>query len=1098
MKSTWTRRIGPFFLLFIPALCLIGIGGYIFATSEISFQQQQLQANDAAAVNIASNALRQNLHSLSADIEFLGNMPRFRELLGTPTPDSLARTAEYFRIYMETHGIFDQIRWIDLSGKERVRVNFVNGHAQVAPEQDLQDKSQRPYYLQAAQTPVGAIYVSPFELNIEHEQVERPFKPVVRIAMPVVDFLHRRQGILIINYSGQRLLDLFLQAVGDKSDRLLLLNREGYWLHGLRQEDEWGFMLNLPTSLANQNPALWTVISHNASGKQLTDAGLWTWSRINPLEDVKTGLFKTATQRQIVGFYDYTWHVVMFMPNETLNDIHRTVWQKIAPPIGVMTLLFAILSGALTRSHVKIKQLNLDLAERANQAQAANKAKSHFLANMSHEIRTPMNAILGLAYLLEQSQLTDDAMELARKIRVAGRSLLGIINDILDFSKIEAGRLEVEHAPFRLTDVLDNLASIMSTSAGDKDIEVVINPPPIMIDQLYGDALRLEQVLINLIGNAIKFTAEGHVDLSVAVIDENQQQVTLKFSVRDTGIGITPEKQAEIFAPFNQADISTTRRFGGTGLGLTISRWLVEKMGGEMGVISVFGSGSEFWFTLRLDKAEGNLISAPKMSRLDVLIADDNPIARDALGNSATALGWTAHIVNSGEAALHHLLTRAATSPSASGRQIIVLDWKMPGMDGLATARAIRDSIKESVDPIIIMVTAYSREQLAALPDSKLADAVLSKPVTTSSLYNAVSQAMAAREGSDIDSTILVSHGQRLSQIRLLVVDDSDINREVAQRIFSAEGALVSLANDGQQALSWLQSHPGQVDIVLMDVQMPIMDGYEATRRIRRDPSLAKLPVIAVTAGAFKTQEDAARDAGMNDFIPKPFDVESAIALILKLSGRRSPIGAATTSGDSGLRANSTQPNAGVLNVEQGLAVWQDPTIYQQYLRKFAHDYANSAAEMGKLDRAAAAGLAHKLKGAAGTVALNSVAELAHEADRVLNSNENAEDILRRLQTALESALAAIAAYAPPPTKSADNSIKNVDVAMLTNLLVRTLQAFDTDNHLSVLPLLAELDQLLPADSLAPLHSAVENFDFRGGESAIKALATELNIILEK
>lgn len=1096
MKSTWTRRIGPFFLLFMPALCLIGIGGYIFATSEISFQQQQLQANDAAAVNIASNALRQNLHSLSADIEFLGNMPRFRELLDTPTPDSLARTAEYFRIYMETHGIFDQIRWIDLSGKERVRVNFVNGHAQVASEQDLQDKSQRPYYLQAARTPVGAIYVSPFELNIEDEQVERPFKPVVRIAMPVVDFLHRRQGILIINYNGQRLLDLFLQAVGDKSDRLLLLNREGYWLHGLRQEDEWGFMLNQPTSLANQNPALWTVISHNAIGTKLTDAGLWTWSRINPLEDVKTGLFKTATQRQILGFYDYTWHVVMFMPNETLNDIYRTVWQKIVPLIGLITLLFAILSGALARSHVKIKQLNLDLAERANQAQAANKAKSHFLANMSHEIRTPMNAILGLAYLLEQSQLTDDAMELVRKIRVAGRSLLGIINDILDFSKIEAGRLEVEHAPFHLSDVLDNLAAIMSINTADKDLEVVINPPPFMIDQLYGDALRLEQVLINLTGNAIKFTDEGHVDLSVAVIDENQQQITLRFSVRDTGIGITPEKQAEIFAPFNQADVSTTRRFGGTGLGLTISRWLVEKMGGEIGVISVFGSGSEFWFTLTLDKAEGGLISAPQMSRLDVLIADDNPIARDALCNSVTALGWKAYTVNSGEAALNHILAKTVTTPCPN--QVIVLDWKMPGMDGLATARAIRDSIKERGDPIIIMVTAYSRDQLAALPDSKLADAVLSKPVTTSGLYNAVSQAIAARDGNGIASTIAVSHGQRLSQVRLLVVDDSDINREVAQRIFAAEGALVSLANDGQQALNWLQSHPGQVDIVLMDVQMPIMDGYEATRRIRRDPSLAKLPIIAVTAGAFKTQEDAARDAGMNDFIPKPFDVESAIALILKLSGRRSPIGAATTSGDSGLRANSAQPNAAVLNVEQGLAVWQDPTIYQQYLRKFAHDYANSAAEMAKLDRAAAAGLAHKLKGAAGTLALNSVAELAHEADRVLNSDENAEDILHRLQTALESALAAIAAYAPPPTKSADDSIKDVDTAMLTDLLVRTLKAFDSDNHLSVLPLLAELDQILPVDSLAPLHSAVENFDFRGGESATKALATKLNIILEK
>lgn len=1096
VKHSWTTKILPFLLLFIPALALIAAGGYFFATSEIRYQQQQLQANDAATVDIAATALKQNLHNLSAEIKFLGNMPRFRELLDNPTPENLARTAEYFRIYMESHGIFNQIRWIDQSGNERVRVDFVDGHAQVLPSQALQDKSKREYYLQASRAPVGAIFVSPLELNIEHEEIERPFKPVIRMAMPVADSLDRRQGVIIINYCGQCLLDAFELAVGDKSDRLLLLNRDGYWLRGLSREVEWGFMLNQPTSLANLDPALWAAISRNVSGGKITSQGLWSWNRINPLQDVQTGLFKTTTPTQIVGYYDYIWHVVMFQPSEILTDMNRRVWRKIMPPMAILAMLFAVLSGALARSHIKIKRLNLDLAERASEAQAANKAKSHFLANMSHEIRTPMNAILGLAYLLEQAHLTDDTMELVRKIRVAGRSLLGIINDILDFSKIEAGRLEIEHAPFRLSDVLDNLAAIMSTNAGDKDIEVVINPPPILIDQLYGDALRLEQVLINLTGNAIKFTDEGHVDLSVDKIDEDERQVTLRFAVRDTGIGITAEKQAEIFAPFNQADISTTRRFGGTGLGLTISRWLIEKMGGEMGVISVFGSGSEFWFTLALDKAEGNAISAPQMSRLDVLIADDNPIARNALSNSANALGWNAYAVNSGEAALHHLLTRATTSANSSQRQIILLDWKMPGMDGLSTARAIRESVKKSDDPIIIMVTAYSREQLLALPDSKLADAVLSKPVTTSGLYNAVSQILAARNGGEPASTVPASRGKRLAQIRMLVVDDSDINREVAQRIFAAEGALVSLANDGRQALDWLQTHLGQVDVVLMDVQMPIMDGYEATRRIRRDPNLAKLPVIAVTAGAFKSQEEAALDAGMDDFIPKPFDVESAIALILKLTERRNAIERANPSGDNGAPANLPKSNTPDLNVEQGLALWQDPTVYRQYLRKFAHDYADSVAEMAKLDRAAAAALAHKLKGAAGAVALSKLAELAGEADRVLNTGEDTEDIVNRLQSALDSALAAIADYAPPE-EPADNPIENIDTVVLTDLLIRTLKAFDTDNHLSVLPLLAELDKLLPAASLAPLHSAVENFDFRGGEAATQALAAQFNIVLE-
>lgn len=1095
MNTSLATRVVSFLLLFIPALCLIGIGGYFFATSEIRYQQQQLQANDAAAVDIASNALRQNLHNLSADIEFLGKMPRFRELLDAPTADNLARTAEYFRAYMETRGVFDQIRWIDQSGLERVRVNFVDGRAQVVPTRDLQDKSQRPYFRQTAEIPVGAVYVSPFELNNEHEQIERPFKPVIRMATPVADSLHRRQGILIVNYLGQRLLDDFISSAGDKSNRLLLLNRNGYWLRGLDPADEWGFMLNRPTTLETQKPTLWAAINHDARGYQLNDDGLWTWNRVNPLEDVKTGLFQTPTQNRIVGYYDYAWHVAMLLPAQTLNEIHWRVWKNISLPMATLMFTFAVLGGLLARSHIKIKQLNYDLAERANQAQAANKAKSHFLANMSHEIRTPMNAILGLAYLLEQSQLTDDARELVLKIRVAGRSLLGIINDILDFSKIEAGRLEVERAPFHLSDVLDNLASIMSTSAGDKDIEVVINPPPIQIGRLYGDALRLEQVLINLTANAIKFTDRGHVDLSVAVTAENAQQVTLRFSVRDTGIGITPDKQAEIFAPFNQADISTSRRFGGTGLGLTISRWLVEKMGGEMGVVSALGSGSEFWFTLTFNKCEASVTSAPHMSGLEVLIADDNPIARDALGNSVTALGWKAHTVNSGEAALHHLLMRAATSPNASHRQVIILDWKMPGMDGLATAQAIRNSLKESGDPILIMVTAYSRERLAALPESKLADAVLSKPVTISSLYNAVSQALSARDITDMAPTLPIPHGQRLSQVRLLIVDDSDINREVAKRIFAGEGAQVSLANDGLQAVNWLQTHPGQVDVVLMDVQMPVMDGYEATRLIRQTPNLAKLPIIALTAGAFKTQEEAARDAGMDDFIPKPFDVESAIALILKLSGGRNRADA-PHSADLRLEANRPQPDTNDLNVEQGLAIWQDPVVYQQYLRKFAKDYADSVAEMAKLDRTAAAALAHKLKGAAGAIALGNLAKLAGEADDMIHSGADTRDILGRLQATLDAALAAIAAYAPPLIHNTDNLIETIDTVVLTDLLVRTLKAFDTDNPLSVLPLLAELDLILPAESLAPLHSAVENFDFRGGEAATKALAAQFNITL--
>lgn len=658
----------------------------------------------------------------------------------------------------------------------------------------------------------------------------------------------------------------------------------------------------------------------------------------------------------------------------------------------------------------ELQVANRTLEVRTQEAETANRAKADFLANMSHEIRTPMNAILGLAYLLQQNPLEPDARDLVGKIRNAGRSLQSIINDILDISKIEAGRLEIERAQFKLGDVLENLASIMSANVGDKMLELVIAPAPHLGGHLIGDALRLEQVLINLTGNAIKFTQQGSVTVAIDLLSQDDKHAKLRFAVRDTGMGIPLDKQGQIFAPFSQADVSTTRRFGGTGLGLTICRHLVLGMGGDIGVISKPGKGSEFWFTIPFEWRASQEYAVPELASLEVLIADDSEIARENLSSTARSIGWTPTNADSGADAIQKMRNRQ----DAQGRfDVLLVDWKMPQMDGLQAAKAIRQSFGDGGCPIVLMVTAFARDELLRQPHADVVDGVLSKPVTSSALYNCVAEAMRRRSQGDLAplSIAPVPRGKRLAGLRILVVDDSDLNREVAQRILATEGAHVQLANDGRAAVYWLREHPRAADIVLMDVQMPVMDGYEATRQLRLLPHAQDLPVVALTAGAFKAQQEVALQAGMNAFVAKPFNVEELIAIILELVPRQ------TATASNGVPQPTPTTEGGALpgiNVAQGLSLWQDAKAYSEFLTKFATLYANCGDQLRTFydnnDVAAAKALLHKLRGAAGSMALQDVVR-SSAALEMLGAAEDPDFALQQLQSALAVAVASIAVF---------------------------------------------------------------------------------------
>ena len=687
----------------------------------------------------------------------------------------------------------------------------------------------------------------------------------------------------------------------------------------------------------------------------------------------------------------YSWNALVIAQTE-----YPLLWIIDLAPIFLG--VFASFGGQqMDKVNQKNKEMLLryeEMVKLRKEADTANHAKSEFLANMSHEIRTPMNAIIGMSYLLQKTKLEEKQQDYVTKVEMSSKNLLRIIDDILDFSKIEAGKLTLENTDLYLEELISGVADTVNVKLQKKnDVELVTYIDPQIPPVISGDSVRLRQVLLNLADNAVKFTASGEIILSAKVITKMSYGVIIQFSVTDTGLGMTPEQLKKLFTPFQQADLSTTRKYGGTGLGLAICRKIVEMMDGELEVESELNKGTEFKFHAFFSSAESTGSSISKMDSvlgMKALLVDDSESARLVLGEMLTSFGFIVLTAKNAEEAIDIYVKEQSSNIPLS---LMVVDWRMPGMDGLELVKNLRSREGEDV-PSVLMVTAFGVETVREAAKNKTVDGYLLKPINPSTLFDSLNTILYLGEKRKLNKTkekeVIDNYRDHLKGVKVLLVEDNEINMELAIELLSDVGIEVDTASNGLIGVQKINEN--KYDLVLMDIQMPELDGLSATREIRRQEKFASLPILAMTAHAMKGEYEKSIAAGMNDHITKPIDPHVLYTSIIKFTKgvnfeRTKTIEAQTSSAESPFIINGLDVNQGVARVAGKIS------SYEKLLANFVSSYSDFSVKCESLVKEKnsheLSAYLHTVAGVSGNIGANAIYTKIREASVI--SKECAE-----------------------------------------------------------------------------------------------------------